>query len=139
MKQNPVCCNSQTHTIVVYILMFDLKTKLLTYLFFSFSYTSFSCRKIFLKQKSTTNEVIFSKRSESNKDQTVTTDDPHHYQELRVSQQENTYQTLHQQWLSMTEPLSSVNFMCICRFKGMEMWLQCSYDFLFSFILIDWY
>lgn len=56
-----------------------------------------SRRKTFLKQKSTTNEVNFSRRSESDTEQTATTDDPSHYQELRVSQHENTYQTLHQQ------------------------------------------
>uniref|UniRef100_A0A8W8NN71 EGF-like domain-containing protein n=1 Tax=Magallana gigas TaxID=29159 RepID=A0A8W8NN71_MAGGI len=52
-----------------------------------------SRRKEIVKLKSTTNEENFSKRSGSKTEQTATTVDPSHYQELKVSQPENTYQT----------------------------------------------
>ncbi|XP_065941687.1 multiple epidermal growth factor-like domains protein 10 [Magallana gigas] len=61
------------------------------------STTLISRRKTFLKQKSETDKVNFSCRSGSITEQTVTTGDSPHYQDLRVSQNENTYQTLHQQ------------------------------------------
>lgn len=56
-------------------------------------------RKSFLKQKSETDKVHFSCRSGSITEQTVTTDDTSHYQDLSVSQNENTYQTLNHQCL----------------------------------------
>lgn len=61
------------------------------------SATFISRRKTFLKQKSNTDKINFSWRSGSNTEQTGSTDDPSHYQELNLSQTENTYQTLHQQ------------------------------------------
>eukprot|EP00105_Crassostrea_gigas_P043581 XP_019927729.1 PREDICTED: multiple epidermal growth factor-like domains protein 10 [Crassostrea gigas] len=65
--------------------------------------TLISRRNIFLKQKSKTEKANFSWRSRSNTEPTlptdthhqITTDDSSHYQELRVSKDENTYQTLH--------------------------------------------
>lgn len=71
--------------------------KLLKYSFLSFRYLSFSGRKTVFKQKSETDKVNFSCRSGSITEQTVTTDDSSHYQDLRVSKDENTYQTLHKQ------------------------------------------
>ncbi|XP_052695719.1 multiple epidermal growth factor-like domains protein 10 [Crassostrea angulata] len=59
--------------------------------------TILSRRKAILKPKSTTKEKHFSRRSGSKTEQTATSVDPSHYQELQVSQPENTYQTLHQQ------------------------------------------
>lgn len=55
----------------------------------------FSQRKTFLKQKSNTDKVKFSWRSGSGSEQTVTVGDSSHYQDLHVSQNDNTYQTLH--------------------------------------------
>lgn len=79
-------------------LLFDFFSKG-KYLFLSFRYLSFSHRKSFLKQKSETDKVHFSCRSGSITEQTVTTDDSSHYQDLSVSQNENTYQTLNHQCL----------------------------------------
>lgn len=56
-------------------------------------------RKAILKLKSTTNVDNLSRLSESKTEHTAITVDPYHYQELQVLQPENTYQTLHQQWL----------------------------------------
>lgn len=50
-----------------------------------------------MKQRSKTDKVNFSCRSGSITVQTVTTGESPHYQDLNVSQSENTYQTLHQQ------------------------------------------
>lgn len=47
---------------------------------------------------STTDNVDFAWRSGSNTVQTATTDNPSHYQELRVLKDDNAYQTLQQQW-----------------------------------------
>lgn len=65
----------------------------------------FFYRSILLKQKSTIKKVNFSWRSRLNTAPTlstdtashyqVTADDASNYQELRVSRDENTYQTLH--------------------------------------------
>lgn len=60
------------------------------------SATFISRRKTFLKQKSTTEKVNFSWRSGFNKEQTGTSENPSHYQEVGVSHNENTYQTLNQ-------------------------------------------
>uniref|UniRef100_A0A8W8MN92 Uncharacterized protein n=1 Tax=Magallana gigas TaxID=29159 RepID=A0A8W8MN92_MAGGI len=54
-------------------------------------------RKTFLKPKSTTEKVHISWRSGFNSEQTVRSDNPCHYQEVGLSQNENTYQTLNQQ------------------------------------------
>lgn len=51
-------------------------------------------RKTLLKRKSIRDKVDFAWRSGSNTVQTATTDNPSHYQELRVSKDDNTYQTL---------------------------------------------
>lgn len=47
-----------------------------------------------MKRKSTTDNVDFAWRSGSNTVQTATTDNPSHYQELRVLKDDNAYQTL---------------------------------------------
>lgn len=85
----------QTTVVFIFEFLFQKVLKLLQYLFLSFRYLSFSYRKTLLKQKSKTDKVIFSCRSGSIKDQTVTTGDSSHYQDLRVSKNENTYQSLH--------------------------------------------
>lgn len=55
--------------------------------------TYFFHRKKSLKQKSKTDQVNF---PGLNIDQTASTDDPAHYQELGDLKNENAYQTLHQ-------------------------------------------
>lgn len=54
-------------------------------------------RKLFLQQKSAAGDVNLYLRCGYNAEQTVSTDDAYHYQDLRVSQIENTYQTINQQ------------------------------------------
>lgn len=54
-------------------------------------------RKLFLQQKSAAGDVNLYLRCGYNAEQTVSTDDASHYQDLRVSQIENTYQTINQQ------------------------------------------
>lgn len=58
-------------------------------------------RKLFLQHKSAAGDVNLYLRCGSNAEQTVSTDDASHYQDLRVSQIENTYQTINQQWLCL--------------------------------------
>ncbi|XP_034321050.2 uncharacterized protein [Magallana gigas] len=58
------------------------------------SATLISRRKTLLKRKSTTDNVEFAWRSGSNTVQTASTDNPSHYQELRVLKDDNAYQTL---------------------------------------------
>lgn len=94
-KEYVFFCNFERQTTVVYILHFHFKRLLHEYLFLSFRYLSFFPRKTALKQKSKTDKVKFSCRSGSITEQTVTTGDSSHYQDLRISKDENTYQTLH--------------------------------------------
>lgn len=54
-------------------------------------------RKLILQQKSAAGDNNLYLRCGSNSEQTVSTEDASHFQDLHVSQTENTYQTIDQQ------------------------------------------
>lgn len=54
-------------------------------------------RKLILQQKSAAGDNNLYLRCGPNSEQTVSTEDASHYQDLHVSQIENTYQTIDQQ------------------------------------------
>lgn len=70
-------------------------------------------RKLILQQKSAAGDINLYLRCGSNAEQTASTDDASHYQDLSVSQIENTYQTIDQQWLWLNVILKVGKYDCI--------------------------
>lgn len=87
----------------------NTQSELFSYLCFSWGYiiiiSSFH-RKLSLQQKSSAGDVNLYWRCGSNTEQNITTDDASHYQDLCVSRNENTYQTIDQHWLSKNKLLN---------------------------------
>lgn len=97
-----VHCISPPNRVIHYINISNTHSELFSYLCFSWGYIiiiSLFHRKLSLQQKSSAGDVNLYWRCGSNTEQNITTDDASHYQDLCVSRNENTYQTIDQQWL----------------------------------------